>query len=186
MRDSILKEVDSMSKIRQISLLGHPILREPAEEVEDITDPLVQQIIDDMLLTVVDAKGVGIAAPQIYEAQRIFIVASRPNERYPDAPKMEPTAVINPEIIWKSEEMSRSWEGCLSIPGVRGLVPRSRKINVRYTTRDGEVVEREYSGFIARIFQHEFDHLEGLVFFDRLESTRDIVMEKEYHRVAGK
>jgi len=96
---------------------------------------------------------------------------------------MEPIAVIDPEIIWHSEAMEKDWEGCLSLPGVRALIPRYTGIEVTYTNREGEQVEARYEGFIARLFQHEYDHLNGKVFIDRVESTQDIVMEKEFQRI---
>ncbi len=172
-----------MSVLRQIAQLGHPVLRQTAEPITNIADQSVQSLIDDMLATVADANGVGIAAPQVYVPLRIFIIASRPNARYPDAPEMEPFAVINPELIRSSEDTAKDWEGCLSIPGIRGLVPRSRLIRVRYLTRTGLVREEEFVDFVARIFQHELDHLNGTVFLDRMESNRDIVTEKEYIRM---
>ncbi len=172
-----------MARLLQISQLGNPILRERAEEVGDVNDPTVQALIDDMLVTVADAEGVGIAAPQVYRTERIFIVASKPNKRYPKAPDMDPTAMINPEILWKSDETEKDWEGCLSIPGIRGKVPRPTKIGVRYVTREEETVETEFEDFVARVFQHELDHLDGVVFLDRLESTQDIVTEREYQKL---
>lgn len=171
-----------MPILRQISQLGHPVLRGIAQQIAEPLDPLIQALIDDMLATVADANGVGIAAPQVYEPLRLFIIASRPNARYPQAPEMQPTAIINPEIFWVSDEKEKGWEGCLSIPGLRGLVPRHRRIGVRYLTRSGEVVEAEYADFLARVFQHEFDHLQGLIFIDRVESTHDLVTEREYLR----
>jgi len=171
-----------MPILRQIAQLGQPILRGVAGKIVDAADPVVQALIDDMLVTVADANGVGIAAPQVFEPLSLFIVASRPNPRYPQAPEMEPTAMINPEILWLSEEKEKGWEGCLSIPGLRGLVPRHRRIGVRYLTRKGEVREEEYADFLARVFQHEFDHVQGMVFIDRVESTRELVTEKEYLR----
>ena len=137
---------------------------------------------NDMLVTVADADGVGIAAPQVFEPLSLFIVSSNPNPRYPSAPKMEPTAMINPEILWKSNETEKGWEGCLSVPGLCGLVPRYRRIGIRYQTVSGELHEEEYGDFLARVFQHEFDHLQGMVFIDRVESTRDLISEKEYFR----
>lgn len=130
-----------------------------------------------------DANGMGIAAPQVSHSQRIFIVASRPNARYPYAPHMQATAVINPQITWKSAETEKDWEGCLSLPGVRALVPRHTHITVKYTARDGTAVESDYDGFIARVFQHEYDHLDGKVFIDRVETTQDIVMEQAWQRI---
>jgi len=174
-----------MPIIRQIAQLGQPVLREPARLIADPLDPAVQSLIEDLLVTVSDANGVGIAAPQVYESRALFIVAARPNARYPHAPAMEPTAMINPEIMFASEEKEKGWEGCLSIPGIRGLVPRHRRIAVRFLDRNGIVREEEYEGFIARVFQHEFDHLKGVVFIDRVESTLELVSEKEYLRLVS-
>jgi len=172
-----------MPILRQIAQLGQPVLREMAGRVVDPRDPAVQALIDDLLVTVADANGVGIAAPQVFVPLSLFIVASRPNPRYPHAPEMEPTAMINPQILWVSDEKESGWEGCLSIPGLRGLVPRQRRIGVRYQTRQGELREEEYADFLARVFQHEFDHVQGVVFIDRVESTRELVTEKEYFRI---
>ena len=159
------------------------MLREPAKAVELPASEKVRAVVDDMLVTMRDAEGVGIAAPQVYEGASVFIVASRPNDRYPDAPSMEPEVVVNPEIIERSDDMVKGWEGCLSIPGIRGNVPRHRRIRVRYRTLDGAAVDREFEGFVARVFQHEDDHLHGLVFLDRLESPRDIITEKEFRKL---
>lgn len=171
-----------MPILRQIAQLGHPILREPARKIADPRIPDIQALIADMLVTVADANGVGIAAPQVYESLSLFIVASRPNSRYPHAPMMEPTAMINPEILWVSDVTEKDWEGCLSIPGLRGLVPRYTRLGVRYLDRNGELREEEYADFTARVFQHEFDHLQGVLFIDRIESTQDLFSEKEYMR----
>lgn len=171
-----------MPILRQIAQLGQPILRQMAGRVADPADPAVQSLIDDLLATVAEADGVGIAAPQVFAPLSLFIVASRPNPRYPQAPAMAPTAMINPELLRVSDETEKEWEGCLSIPGLRGLVPRHRRIGVRYRTRRGELREAEYEGFLARVFQHEFDHLQGVVYLDRVESTRELMTEKEYLR----
>jgi peptide deformylase len=172
-----------MPILRQIAQLGQPVLRGVAGKVADPADPGIQALIDDLLVTVAEANGVGIAAPQVYEPLSLFIVASRPNQRYPHAPEMEPTVMINPEILWMSDDKEKGWEGCLSIPGLRGLVPRHRRIGMRYLTRAGEVREEEYADFLARVFQHEFDHVQGMVFIDRLESTQELVTEREYLRI---
>ncbi len=171
-----------MALLRQIAQLGHPVLRTVAGPVELPASDATRALTDDMLATLRDAGGVGIAAPQVYEPVAIFIVASRPNPRYPDAPTMEPAVVINPEIVYRSPEDVKGWEGCLSIPGIRGEVSRHRHIRLRYQTVEGLVVEREFSDFVARIVQHEDDHLRGIVFLDRLESTRDVITEKEYQK----
>jgi peptide deformylase len=175
-----------MPKLLQIAQLGHSILRKKTDPVKNVKDIYIQNLIDDLIATVVEVNGVGIAAPQVYEPYQIFIIASHPNLRYPDAPKMEPTAIINPKINSHSEDLIKDWEGCLSIPGIRGLVPRYESISVEYTTRNGEREERELTDFIARIFQHEYDHLNGIVFLDRLENNKDIITEKEYQKLIFK
>ncbi len=171
-----------MSEILQISQLGNPVLRQPSQVVENIQDSRIQQLIDNLIFTVGHAHGVGIAAPQVARGDRLFIVASRPNLRYPQAPKMEPTAMINPRIVASSTETVKDWEGCLSIPGMRGLVPRSKAIEIEYTSRDGQLHKQELTDFVARIFQHEHDHLDGIVFLDRVESTRELMTEDEYQQ----
>jgi peptide deformylase len=163
------------------------VLRLVASQVNLPTTPEIPSLVDDMLATLREAEGVGIAAPQVYESRAIFIVASRPNPRYPDAPLMQPEVVINPEIVERSEDLVKGWEGCLSIPGIRGLVPRHRAIRVRYWTLEATEVQCELVDFVARIFQHEEDHLRGIVFLDRLESTGDVVTEREYQKeLAGR
>jgi peptide deformylase len=171
-----------MALLRQIALLGHPVLRTTAAPVPLPASDPIRALVDDMRVTLHEADGVGIAAPQVYESAALFIVASRPNPRYPDAPLMEPEIVVNPEIVERSAELAKDWEGCLSIPGIRGNVPRHRRIRVRYQTLEGDEVERELSDFVARIFQHEDDHLRGIVFLDRLESTGDVISEREYQK----
>ncbi len=170
----------------QVAQLGHPILRKKTKEVTNISSTEVQSLIDDMIATVMDVDGVGIAAPQVYKSIRLFIIASHPNARYPHAPLMEPTAIINPKIIKTSEEILKDWEGCLSIPGIRGFVPRYQSIDVEYTTREGRQVKQAFTDFVARIFQHEFDHIEGIMFIDRIESSKDLISEKEYQKLMNK
>ena len=169
-----------MSETLPIVQLGDRVLRQQAQPIENIQ--AVQELIDDLIATVVASNGVGIAAPQVGKSDRLLIVASRPNPRYPKAPEMEPTAMINPSIIAQSSEVVKDWEGCLSIPGIRGLVPRYRSIEVEYTSRDDRVHRLELTDFVARIFQHEYDHLEGLVFLDRVSSTHDLITEQEYQK----
>ncbi len=170
----------------QIAQLGDPILRKKAKVVGNVSEPLIQQLIDDLIATVNDVDGVGISAPQVYQSIRLFILASHPSPRYPNAPVMKPTAIINPRITSLSKDLARDWEGCLSIPGIRAMIPRSAKVSVEYTTRQGKKIKKDFQDFIARIFQHEFDHLEGLVFLDRLESPKDVVTEKEYQKLIKK
>ncbi|WP_414567268.1 peptide deformylase [Nostoc sp. CCY 9925] len=167
--------------------LGNPTLRQKAAWVDNIQDPGIQKLIDDLMATVAKANGVGIAAPQVAQSYRLFIVASRPNPRYPNAPEMEPTAMINPRIIAHSTEVVKDWEGCLSVPGIRGLVPRYKTIKVEYSNRQGNLQKQQLADFVARIFQHEYDHLDGIVFVDRLENTLNMITEQEYQqRVVNK
>ncbi|HEY9800609.1 peptide deformylase [Anabaena azotica] len=163
--------------------LGNPTLRQKAAWVEDVHDANIQQLIDDLIATVAQANGVGIASPQVAQSYRLFIVASRPNARYPHAPEMEPTAMINPKIVSHSSEVVKDWEGCLSVPGIRGLVPRYQAIAVEYTDRYGNLQTTELTNFVARIFQHEFDHLNGVIFIDRVESTLEMITEQEYQKL---
>lgn len=168
--------------ILEIIQLGHPLLRSKAHVVDNIQNQSIQNLIDNLITTVGQASGVGIAAPQVAASHRLFIVASRPNPRYPTAPTMEPTAMINPKILAHSNEVEKGWEGCLSIPGIRGWVPRYQAIEVEYTDRNGKLQKQELTDFVARIFLHEYDHLDGIVFLDRLESTQDIITEQEYQK----
>ncbi|MCU0533446.1 MAG: peptide deformylase [Hydrococcus sp. Prado102] len=172
-----------MAELLEIAKLGNPILRQIAQPVSNITDATLQALIDSSIETATAANGVGIAAPQVSQSYRLFIVASRPNPRYPDAPLMEATAMINPKIVARSDEIVKGWEGCLSVPGVRGLVPRYRAIAVEYSDRYGNLQHQELTDFVARIFQHELDHLNGILFVDRVESDRDLVTEEEYQRL---
>lgn len=160
--------------------LGQADLRRIAQPVPDISDIAFQQTIDALITFVKQRGGMGIAATQVGINQRFFIMSSHPNERYPYAPEMPATCVINPEIISYSHEQIKDWEGCLSVPGLRALVPRYQQIEVRYWLRDGTLVETEYHDFMARLFQHELDHLDGKVFVDRVESTLDMMTESSW------
>ena len=171
-----------MTESLQIAQLGNPILRQQAQLIDNVQDEHIQQIIDALIATASASNGVGIAAPQVSESYRLLIVASRPNARYPNAPLMEPTAIINPRIVAHSTEIVKSWEGCLSIPGIRGLVPRYQEIEVEYTSRHGQLHRQELTDFVARIFQHEYDHLDGILFLDRVETTQDMMTEQEYQQ----
>ena len=160
--------------------LGHPHLRLIARNVENIKSDNIQNFIDDLLHYVSEVNGMGISAPQVDHSLRLFIMSSKPNTRYPHAPSMQPTVIINPEIISVAKKVEKDWEGCLSVPSIRALVPRHQSIIARYTTRNGEQVEATYSGFLARVFQHELDHLNGIVFIDRVEDNHDMMAEQEW------
>jgi peptide deformylase len=172
-----------MSQILAISQLGEPVLRQCAEKINDAKQPHIQQLIDNLIKTVKSAQGVGIAAPQVDESYRLIIIASRPNPRYPKAPKMTPTAMIDPHIIAHSDEIVKGWEGCLSVPGIRGLVPRYQEIEIQYLTRKGKLKTQVFTDFVARICQHEIDHLEGILFPDRVETESEIITEAQYQQL---
>jgi peptide deformylase len=168
------------SNLATICQLGNPILRQISAAVANVQDQDVQSLIEQLMSTLTESNGVGIAAPQLGRSLQIVIVASRPNPRYPHAPYMEPVVMINPRVRSHSEEVIKDWEGCLSIPGIRGMVPRFKSIEVEYTSGAGQLEQQEFSDFVARVFQHEYDHLEGKVFLDRVESSLEIITEVEY------
>ena len=175
--------MESMSVIREIIQLGHPVLRGVALPVSDPADPEIRVLVADLLATLASSQGVGIAAPQVGVGFRTIVVASRPNARYPQAPLMDPLVMHNPELLWASDGRVEGWEGCLSIPGIRGLVSRHQAIRVRYLAEDGQQRQLELDGFPARIFQHEADHLDGLVFLDRVTDNRQLITDQEYRRL---
>lgn len=170
-----------MSERLKIAELGDPVLRSPANAISNIHTPSIQTLIDELISTTLEKNGVGIAAPQVSHSLQLFIVASRPNLRYLHAPKMNPTPMINPQILHYSDTVVAGWEGCLSVPGIRGLVKRSKEIEVLYTDRYGQQQQQVFTDFVARIIQHEYDHIHGKVFLDRVESTLDLMSEAEYH-----
>ncbi len=161
-----------MTQILEIAQWGHSILSQTANPIVEVNQREVQTLIQSLIATTHQANGVGIAAPQVFQSHRLFIMASRPTTRYPNAPVMEPTAVINPRILDCSTEMVKGWEGCLSVTGWRGLVPRHQAIAVEYRDQWGNLQQQELTDFVARIFQHELDHLNGLVFLDRLSRSK--------------
>jgi peptide deformylase len=149
-----------------IAVTGENILTITAEKVT-LFDQSIQLLAANMLATMTAANGVGIAAPQVFSTIAMFIMASRPNERYPTAPTMTPIVVINPTILAASELMESADEGCLSIPGQRINIWRHADIKVQYQQLNGNLVTQNLTGFIARIFQHEFDHLQGITLLER-------------------
>jgi peptide deformylase len=167
----------SFDKSFVIAQIGEPVLREKAVAVEDFACARLNQFIDKLLASMISAGGVGIAAPQVSCGQQIMIIASKPNARYPDAPQMDPLVLINPQIKSLHGPIVSDWEGCLSVPGIRGYVPRHDNVDIEYRDRDGNSVAAQFSGFVARIFLHEHDHLIGLTFVDRVSSNQHLVAE---------
>ena len=167
----------------KIARMGHPVLRAVASPVPDPTDPEIRRLAADMIDTMMDAPGVGLAAPQVHESLRI-IVFRVPADRS-GGESVATAVLINPVIEPLGEEMELGWEGCLSIPGMRGVVPRHARIRYRGIGLDGEAVEREATGFHARVIQHEADHLDGVLYIDRMPDLRYLAFNEETHHVAA-
>ena len=159
-----------MSVILPVAQRGEEILKIKATAVVqgEFNSEWLLQLASAMHATMLERNGVGIAAPQVYISKRVIIVASRANPRYPDAPEMDPVVMVNPEILEFSQSTCLGEEGCLSVPNERGQVERAEAIKLRYYTVQGEVIETIYEGFPARIVQHEVDHLNGILFVERV------------------
>ncbi|MGJ8757154.1 peptide deformylase [Acinetobacter sp. HC8-3S] len=161
-----------MSVILPVAQRGEEILKIKAATVAQVefNSEWLLQLASAMHATMLERNGVGIAAPQVYISKRVIIVASRANPRYPNAPEMDPVVMVNPEILEFSQATCLGEEGCLSVPNERGEVERAQAVKVRYYNLQGEVVETNFEGFPARIVQHEVDHLDGVLFVDRLSA----------------
>ena len=167
--------------------MGHPVLRAKARRLEkaDFKSAAVQQLIDDMIDTMIEYHGVGLAGPQVHEGLRVFVAAIDPSPdegETADDSDPEPLAIINPEITLVGTDVVEDWEGCLSIPDIRGRVPRAGEIRLRALDRRGERIEFRATGFTARVIQHEADHLDGVLFFDRMRSFESLTFLDEYSR----
>ena len=164
--------------------MGHPVLRERARPLDksDLKSAVVQRLIDDMIETMHEYHGVGLAGPQVHEPLRLFVALL---DDEPDA-KSEAIAVINPEIVPNGQAMEEGWEGCLSIPDIRGKVPRFTDIAVRALDRNGRAIELGLKNFPARVAQHETDHLDGVLFFDRMKTFGTLTFMDEYSRYWSK
>jgi peptide deformylase len=171
-------------KLLKIAKLGNPVLRIPAKEiaVNKIDSQKIQELIDGMVATLREDDGVGLAGPQVHQPLRIFIAEVAKNPRYPEAGEVPLTVFINPKILATSKKKVVDWEGCLSIPDVRGMVPRHEKVTVQAYDREGKKFSQEAEGFLARIIQHENDHLDGVLFLDRMTDLRSLTFLKEFQR----
>lgn len=170
--------------IRPILRIGDPRLREISQPVETFDTHALHELIEDMFETMRAADGAGLAAPQIGELQRVMIFSVAGNPRYPDVESVPETVLINPEFTVISEEIEGFWEGCLSVPGMRGYVERPRKIRYKGFDEFGKPVAREAEGFHATVFQHEYDHLDGILYTDRLVDTRQFGFVEELAAVS--
>jgi peptide deformylase len=168
--------------ILKVARMGHPVLRAKARPLEkaEIRSAVIQKLIDDMIDTMAEYHGVGLAAPQVHEGVRLFVAALDSGED--EEEDGEPIAVINPEITIVGGDIVEDWEGCLSIPDIRGRVPRAKAIKVRAFDRTGARIELSAHDFPARVIQHETDHLDGVLFFDRMKSLGSMTFLDEYAR----
>lgn len=174
--------------IRKIARLGHPVLRKPARPLspDEIGSTWVSQLLADMRETMKDSQGIGLAAPQIHESVQVAIIEiETANPRYPGSKPQPFTVFINPRIEVVDATEQTFWEGCLSIQGIRALVPRPRAIRVEFLDENGEARSIEASGFLATVIQHELDHLQGVLFIDRIRpepGKTPIAFLEEYQR----
>ncbi len=156
--------------VRSIAKIGEPILKKSTQHVgrDEIRGDLVQNLINDLIDTMRHANGAGIAANQIFESMRICVIEVKDNPRYPYKPNIPLTVLINPRVELLGDEIFQNYEGCLSVPGIRGLVPRHVRIRLRALDQDGETIDTIVEGLSAGTYQHEIDHLDGLLFTDRV------------------
>ena len=148
--------------------MGHPVLREKAKPVETLGTPELRALVSDMKETMAAKNGAGLAAPQIGVSQRVVIFGVEKNPRYPDAEPVPFTVLVNPKIVMLTREVEEDWEGCLSVPGMRGVVPRYTKLRYSGFDEEGNAIERVAEGFHARVVQHECDHLDGILYPQRM------------------
>ena len=170
--------------ILKVARLGHPILRTVAEPLplREITRPETQRLIDDMIETMHEYLGVGLAAPQVHVSRQIAVLECETHPRHPDMPAIPLMVVINPVLTVVGEAMTPDWEGCLSIPDLRGVVPRHQAVQVVAYGRRGERIEIEAKDFLARVLQHETDHLNGRVYVDRMPDLTTLSHLQEWSR----
>jgi peptide deformylase len=166
--------------ILKVARMGHPVLRRRARPLDksDLRNALLQKFIDDMIETMHEYHGVGLAGPQVHEGLRLF-VAMLDEEPGEDSDTM---VFVNPEVVPNSSEMEEGWEGCLSIPDIRGMVPRHTDITLKALDRNGKPIEMALRGFPARVAQHETDHLDGVLFLDRMKAMHTLTFLDEFSR----
>jgi peptide deformylase len=171
-----------MTQLLKIARMGHPILREKAVAVgpEEITSPEFQEFIDSMHATMLEYQGIGLAAPQVHVSKRVVVFHE--GAGLVDAEGEPIIALINPEVTPIGDEEASVWEGCLSVPGLRGRVTRPASVHLRALDRTGQVIELELEEFDAVVAQHECDHLDGILYVDRVDSSKQLAFEKEFER----
>jgi len=173
--------MNQQAQLLEVIRLGHPVLRSIAEPVpkEWFSSGRLADLGRDLIRTMLEEDGVGLAAPQVAESLRLFAYWLPGQD---EADEIEPTVMVNPELRIVDPELAEGWEGCLSIPGLRGLVPRHRRIKIKGRDIEGRGVSFTADGFHARVIQHEFDHLDGVVFLDRMSSSRSLAYEEEWEQ----
>jgi peptide deformylase len=170
--------------ILKIATIGHPVLREVARPltVEELGQPETQRFIDDLVETMVDASGAGIAANQVYRPVRVAAIFVKNNPRYPYKPNWPLTVLVNPVVTPTTADTFMNYEGCLSVPNLRGEVPRFCAVHVKALGRDGKPLDFDVKGLTAGTFQHELDHLDGKLFVDRVTDTRSLATWADFER----
>jgi peptide deformylase len=170
--------------LRKIAVVGNPVLRQVARTLtrEELASESMQRFIDDLVETMRDANGAGLAATQVYEPVRICAIEVKDNPRYPYKPNVPLTILVNPELTPLTDETFENYEGCLSVPDLRGVVERVTQIRVRAWDRHGNEIDRVVKGLTAGTFQHEVDHLQGKLFLDRVKDTTTLCTWKEFER----
>jgi peptide deformylase len=154
--------------VREVLRMGHPVLRERARPVEKLGTPELRELVEDMKQTMAALSGAGLAAPQIGVGQRVVIFGVERNPRYPHAEEVPFTVLVNPKLVMLTREVEEDWEGCLSVPGMRGVVPRYTKLRYTGFDAEGNPIDRVAEGFHARVVQHECDHLDGILYPQRM------------------
>ncbi len=172
--------------ILKIARMGHPVLLQKCLPVADPGAPEIRRLVADMMQTMEDAPGVGLAAPQVYQALRLFVFRVPGGRQDPADAPIGNTVLINPGVEPIGEEIAMGWEGCLSIPDLRAAVPRAVRIRYRGTDCDGNTIEREATGFHARVVQHEYDHLDGILYPMRMTDFRYFGFTDELDRAGAK
>jgi peptide deformylase len=170
--------------ILKVTRLGHPVLRKVTETVSqsELESPALQKFIDDMIETMKEYDGVGLAADQVHESKQIAVLEVADNPRYPEKPQVPLTVLVNPTITPLSKDIEEDWEGCLSIPDLRGMVPRYKSVRVQALDREGKEIDFVANEFHARVIQHEFDHLNGKVYLDRMRDFSTLTFLQEFAR----
>lgn len=170
--------------VLKVARLGHPVLRRGTENIslQHLASQQFQKFIDDMIETMKEYDGVGLAAVQVHEPKKVAVLEVAENPRYPQKPQVPLCVLINPDITPISGELAQDWEGCLSIPDLRGIVPRYQTIRVQARDRHGKELDFVASGFHARVIQHEWDHLNGKVYLDRMVDLTTLTYLQEFAR----